>query len=236
MRKLLGAIAILGLTASSASEAPLDITNILGAWVNAVGGVVNFNNDAPNQGTDQIRWGGSPSVADGSGYNFTPSGDINGVAVNTLFALGTFQHINVGINPLSAISAVDYNFSFDTNGVPAFISGVFTFTHNETPNSGICPPGSVSVCDDVVTVTNDSVNQSITVGDTVYFFNLVGFSTHGGASFANDFLSAEGGVNTAVLYAQVTSEAISEVPEPGTLVLFGTGIAAIVARRRFARS
>lgn len=117
--------------------------------------------------------------------------------------------------------------------MPAGLSDTFQFSHNETPNTPPCPPGSASVCDDVVTIGSVNLNQLITVGSDTYFFNLLGFSTDGGTTIQFQYLSPEGGTNRAGLFGVVTSQPIPSVPEPATLTLLGSGLmVAGFARRR----
>ncbi len=130
MRRVVLTLTILLTGAASASAGPLNITDIIGGWLNLVpanGTIVNV----ANQGTDTVRW---PLVPDPnqSGYNFTPAGDIIDAALNTPLLLGTFQHINQTI--FSSITGVDYAFGFSTNGSPNALSDTFHFDHNETPN------------------------------------------------------------------------------------------------------
>ena len=223
MRSIALAMTILLAAATSASAAPLDITDIVGGWLNAVPPANATIVNAANQGTDTVRWPVPPDPNQ-SGYNFTPGADIIGAALNTPLLLGTFQHINQAI--FSSITAVDYAFGFSTNGVPNALSDTFHFDHNETPNAP-GPPAS----DDIVTVSSVSLNELITVGVDQFFFNLLGFSTDGGVTFSSQFSSPEGGTNTAQLYGRVTSQPVG-VPEPASLLLFGCGLAVAVAARR----
>lgn len=213
---------------------PLDITDIVGGWLNAQpGGTTNLTiNNVANQGTDTVRWG-DPATANGqSGYNFTPGGDITPVLLDTPFLLGTFEHVNQPIFG-TAIASIDYNFGFATNGVPMNLSTVFHFTHNETPNAEPCAAGpegpSLSVCDDFVTVSTTGINQLITVGGDVYYFNLLGFSKDGGNTIRTGFQSQEGGTSRAGLYGIVTAQPI---PEPSTLLLVLAGLGGITATAR----
>src|SRR6185436_10747339 len=112
--------------------------------------------------------------------------------------------------------------------VPGSVNTVFPFAHNETPND----TGSSPADDDIVTITTPIVNAPIMVGTDLYFFNLLGFSTDGGATIENVFSSPEGGHNSAQLYGQLTSE---RVPEPASLLLFGAALTAVAARMRRTR-
>jgi hypothetical protein len=224
MRMYAGLLAVVLTFAGSANAAPLDITNIQGSWLNVVpgpGGTSVISN-VGGQGTDTVRWP-SPGDPNQSGYNFTPSGDIIGAALNTPLLLGTFQHINQVVG--SSILSVDYSFGFSTNGNPPSLSDTFHFDHNETPNS----TGTSPADDDIVTISSVFLNQVIIVGGDTYFFNLLGFSTNNGATFSSVFSSPEGGTNTAKLYGQITAQ---PVPEPGTLMLFSTGIVIAAGRLR----
>jgi hypothetical protein len=230
---------VLFINAGSAFAGPLDITDIVGAWLNAQpGGITNLNiNNVTNQGTDTVRWGDPATSLGQSGYNFTPGGDIISAALGTPFLLGTFEHVNQPIfgTPLGSI---DYNFSFDTNGIPANLATSFHFVHDETPNDLPCDAGpegaSISVCDDFVTVSTLGINQLITVGTDVYFFNLLGFSKDGGATIRTGFQSQENGTSRAGLYGVVTAQPI---PEPSTLLLLLAGLGGITAAtRRMRRS
>lgn len=133
---------------------------------------------------------------------------------------------------------MEYNFGFSTNGLPGSLSVVFDFVHDETLNDGSCDGGvdgpSISNCDDFVGISFASLDQPITVGPDTYSFSLLGFSKDGGVTFNNSFQSPERGTNTAGLYGIITGHPCTDVPEPGTLALFGIGIIAsgMIRRRR----
>jgi hypothetical protein len=225
---------------SSALASPLIITNVGGDWINPtpLGDVDSITNQ-PNQLTDSIYWGGGANLlTDDSGYQFTPVNP-NTVPLNTPFLLGNFVHINEAV--WDSITGVQYAFGFATNGTPNTVGTTFQFNQDETPNAGPCPDNpvtnapSVSVCDDFVQVSNLNLDVLITVGTDVYYFNLLGFSDDGGATFSSVFQTQEGRRNRSELYGEVTSGPIpasdtSPVPEPTSLCLLGTGLA-FAARR-----
>ena len=124
-----------------------------------------------HRGVWQIPWAGCSwrdghldhylgrRVAPDSGYSFAAAADILGVATGVPILLGAFIHFNEVI-PVPNLSGVDLNFEFDTNGVPALVSAVFPFAHNETPNN----TGTSPADDDIVTITTPLVNIPIMVG------------------------------------------------------------------------
>ena len=229
------ALALSALIFSSPLAAdPLDITDILGEWTNAVGGLnVDINNNG-GQSTDTIRWGdGTPPE---SGYDFTPGPDILSIVPGTEFLLGTFVHVNEPIPSGSAISSVDYDLSFSTNGIPMSLMTTLVFDHNETPNGADpCANGgangvgiNINGCADIVTVTQAELESTIDVNGQIYDFVLLGFSLDGGNTFDLVFESAEMGSNTVQLYAIVTERT---VPEPLTVLLMGLGLVGLGVRR-----
>ena len=216
MRHTVLTVFVLLTAASTASAGPLSITDIIGSWVNAIPPANAIINNVADQGTDAVRWG---DTLPRSGYDFTPGGDILSAPLNTPLLLGSFTHINNTITAGTQITSIQYDFGFSTNGVPNSVSDTFNFAHNETPNPAA----------DLVTVSSLFINQQIVVGGDTYFFNLLGFSTDGGTTFSNVFVSEEGQSNMANLYGEVTA---APVPEPASLLFVGAGLLALAATLR----
>jgi hypothetical protein len=233
----------LGLAASAAQSTVITLSGITASWFDPTPAANISANLGAGTATPQIRWGGTagdPST--GSGYNF---GAAAGAAAlvppspSANFVLGTFQHVNFPI--LASITGVRLGLTSDVfvDGILAgTLSFVFDFIHDETPNAddpcrfgGANGQGvNINGCADRVTVAFSDASESFLVGGDLYTINVVGFELGSGV-FSTEFLTAESALNTASLIANVTLRS-SLVDEPGTLALFGLGIAALVGVRR----
>jgi hypothetical protein len=230
------AIATATAFAGGANAATLDITSITPAWENVVadpaGGTITVDNTVPDI---SLRWGAGVGGGAQSGYDFTAAGTpLLGLAEDTPFLLGDFNHLNFPVfDPV--LASVDLEVDVQIGGGGPLVTSVFGITHDETTNTAPCPAGSVSVCDDIVTISNPGTFEAFTIGDTDFVFSILGFSTDGGTTFTTSFLTQEESNNPAGLYAEFTAqENITGVPLPaaGWMLLAGIGGLAALRRRK----
>jgi hypothetical protein len=91
--------------------------------------------------------------------------------------------------------------------------------------SGSCPVGSVSVCDDVVTIaTNVGGSEILNVDGSNYIFAFSGFLI-GGNPFTQ-FLTQEAQPNVATIQG-ILIPPPGETPLPAALPLFASGLGAM---------
>jgi hypothetical protein len=149
------------------------------------------------------------------------------------FDLGTLFHYN---NPVTGNTPTSITLTLMTNiqgATPANQGFAFGFTVDETPNNGpvsACPYPSTVPCSDKITFTNLDTTNAFTLGGLPYTMELLGFSTDGGHTVTNSFISNEGATNQAHLYAEFTAP--HAAPEPATLAVLGVGLLGLAGVKR----
>lgn len=215
------------------THAVISVQGVNGTWSGVTGGTY-----VEGTGTNQIYWGGeSQSTDQKSSYLFEPaSPSIFSVTLDQPFTIGKFTHINNVIPVGAGITGAQLNLLMSLNIDGTLLNNIpftFNFQHNETPNvSGKCPPGSASVCDDIVTFTNNDPSANIfTVNGQQYTLTLSGFLVNG--KQAQQFLTQEDKANKAYLEGVISLNHIN-VPEPSTYLLLGStlGITLLGLRQR----
>lgn len=243
LRVVVLAAAILVPSVVGATSIPVTSTDAV--WTGMSGGVIGPTFREINNSTTPrtARWGIEKDATGlvtwpGSGYDYAPA-TLSAQDVGTPFVLGEFAHQNFDIFSGSAPGEVYFDFMLTIGGpFNTVIAKSLTFTHVETPNSsdpclfgGANGQGvNANGCADSVTLST-LLDAPFSDGQgNTYWFSLLGFSPNGLGN--NQLLTSEGGASRASLYGVITAAPIAPVPEPGSLMLLGTGLVAVVTRFR----
>jgi hypothetical protein len=183
-------------TASSAAMAfPVDMGNVTGEWFGTQGGDNVSTYEA--YGYSWLSWGDEHNR---SKYGFNGVEGPVEIGDSTPFALGTFKHVNKQIEAGTSITgtslrvSTEFSDDFNSSGTQ---TGIFEFTHTETPN---VKEGEVTTCsgfyifghcvfgdwetskekypflvDDIVTFDSSIMSSEFQLGNQIYSLELVGF-------------------------------------------------------------
>ena len=235
MTKILGAVVAGLLCAAPASAATIPL-QVLAAWSDAVGGtnVVYSPVEGTYASNPLVSWGVPVTNFGKSSYRFVSAfpAAFGAAPVGEQFKLGTFQHNNRTIALDSGIDSVELSLLFNfepAETAPDSLSAMSLIVHTETPNVASQCPGETP-CPDLVTI-GDTIKliQSFTHLGAKYQLLVLGFATMNGSGlqFDDEFVTQENALNSTDLYAVITP-----VPEPGTMLLLGTGLLVGAARLR----
>lgn len=204
---LTSAIALVGAGANAVT-----LNSSSGTWSNPVGGsFIEFQTVGEE---NQIRWGDPVTPGQPSGLGFTGVGATE-VELENVFQIGTLRHFNNTIFGDTAASAVDLSLDLDFAefGVRSFD---FSFEIDETPNVGICPYPSETLCSDRISFPVAFAPQSFDIDDVSYTLSLEGFSPAMDEAILSDFISDESQTSEALLFGKIT--AVANIGQPNTKV------------------
>ena len=155
--------------------------------------------------------------------------------------MGKLTHFNqtlFGNKPFGKSAEFSLNLDFGDSGLSSQNFG-FAFSIDETPNKQEVCPYQTDVgkgCSDRIT-WDFSIDQSnsFTYNNEKYSLELVGFSKElSSKTIVNDFISQEGGDNSASLFARLVKvETANDIPEPASVLgIAGMGLFFVRSRKK----
>ncbi len=180
----------------------IDLEAVTGFWTNVVGGGATVNFQTVGNEV-QVRWGRSAGFGQ-SGLGFTPNAALPllDLAVDEEFEIGTLRHFNQPTFAPSA-SGVDLALDLDFGNPDVVTMSTFTLAIANTPNAGPCPVG-VPPCPDIITFPSSFPSEIFFVDGVTFALQFVGFRTDPNGPLVDEFVSDEGGIQTAQLFGRLT--------------------------------
>jgi hypothetical protein len=238
-------LAVAGLLLAGPAEAAVLFSgSATGSWVNSVAGSDNPHPDVTTTNADStgvatfdfgIGDGTPPNIFtfDGAGSNTgsaVPA--FSNVAAGTQFDIGHFTYYNGNTTAGTAVDSVSLSISLNltspTGASPDPTSYSYGLSIDITPNT----TGNAVTDGDIVTILNGVTSGTFTADGVTYTLFLEGFSTDGGQTFTQQFLSPEESTAQADIYAIIQQPSL--IPEPVSLSLLGSGmfVMGVLRRRR----
>ena len=247
------AIAGLIMSAGTAAAAVVTFNSVSGAWIDSTPSDVYGLNVETTSDYSRISWGDPDNGVDQSSFQMDwtipPSVDVD-TDTGGQFELGVFTHSNHWLLPSPpgspAITSAELQVDVEIliGATSHFISQVFEFAFDETPNEpvGSCAYGgtsgsgvNVSGCADYVSfLTTAEATRSAIVDGIEYTIDIYGFMV--GDQLASFFLTEELRANEALLVGQLVAYRVPEVPLPAAGWLLVAGIGGLGALSRLRRA
>ncbi len=208
----------------------LILGGVTGEWVNPTGGdlaAVSYADVAVPYGSgieSRVLYG-VPAGGDQSGLGFTGTGTPYAFDTGDIFELGRLRHLNTPTEQGSSITGVDLLLSMsflEPEGLAGQVGLTLSLTN--TPNIE-------SVSDDYLDFPTSFAPVVFVADSTWYTFEFLGLGPDP-SNLISRLQTPEDGLNSASLWGRITAgDAVEPVPEPITLILFGSGFLALAGAR-----
>lgn len=242
------AVAALALS-TSLNAAAVSVDSVTASWISSTASPGDFPCVA-GVGTPNLSWGHNLAPCDlapaaQSGFDVTssipPALPFVVPPDTPWFELADFVHRNNPVNDPITSAVLRLSVDLTVDGTPINQLFDYTFMLNETPNNppacgpeGGTPTGGGGVgCNDIVTIVAPAAPAVFMVGSTTVTLALR-FSTDGGVTTTDQFITTENANNAAALYGKITAD-VGDIPEPATMFMAGGALLLAGAARRFRR-
>lgn len=200
----------------------------VGSWQNVVSvdssDVYSLNNgDVGN--VARFNWGIPATTTFDNQFTFDGVGSDGDPEWSTTsespFLVGNFSYRNGSTYNSTGINGVDLNLQLSITSPTGIVDTfLFDFSITNTPND----TGNPVLDGDIVTVNTAFSPTTFSYGGVDYTLELLGFSSDGGTTIRTNFSSPEAATANAGVYGRITSQIPAPIPEPGTMILLGSGL------------
>lgn len=176
----------------------------------------------PLSGSSQLLFDGAGSDVGDARYQ---------VGLGPVFSLGMLKYTNMPTYFSDGVTGVDLSVNVNFGNLNMSRS----FTYHAAIDNTWNGPGNTP---DTVSFSGVPSPFQFDYAGNHYRFSLLGFSSDGGATFANSFTVDEGQFVRAELYGRFENAGAGEVtavPVPGALGVFGSGLIGLLGAARRAR-